>query len=79
MSFTGKKHSEETKRKISLSRKKYTGKNHPRYGAEWTEEQRAKYILTMHHIRQEENRIKMFLIKYDSLYRNFQDEQKKKE
>lgn len=77
MSFTGKKHSEETKRKISESRKKYVGKNHPRYGAEWTDDQRAKYILTMHQIREEDKRIKMFLIKYDSLYRKFQQEYNK--
>jgi len=72
-------HSEETKRKISASRKKYSGKNHPRYGATWNDEQRAKYILTMHHIREEEKKIKMFLIKYDGLYRKFQQELKNKE
>jgi hypothetical protein len=71
MSFTGKKHTEETKRKIAQSRKNYKGKNHPRYNAVWDDDQRAKYILTMHHRRQEEEKIKMFLIKYDSLYRKF--------
>lgn len=70
-------HSEETKRKISLSRKKYAGKNHPRFGATWNDDQRAKYILTMHQIREEEKKIKMFLIKYDGLYRKFQSELKK--
>jgi hypothetical protein len=71
MSFTGKKHSEETKNKIAASRKKYIGKKHPRFGAEWTDDQRAKYILTMHQRREEEKNIKMFLIKYDGLYRKF--------
>lgn len=71
--FKGK-HTEETKRKISESRKKYKGKDHPRYGSEWTDEQRAKYVITMHQRRLEENRIKMFLIKYDALYRKFQQE-----
>jgi hypothetical protein len=71
MSFAGKKHTEETKRKIAESRKKYIGKKHPRFGAEWTDEQRAKYILSMHHRREEERNIKMFLIKYDSLFRKF--------
>ena len=71
MSFTGKKHSEETKQKIAASRKKYIGKKHPRFGAEWTDDQRAKYILTMHQRRLEEKNIKMFLIKYDGLYRKF--------
>jgi hypothetical protein len=71
MSFKNKKHTPETKKKISDSRKLFTGKKHPRYGAEWNDDQRAKYILTMHHRRQEEKNIKMFLIKYDSLYRKF--------
>jgi translation initiation factor 2 alpha subunit (eIF-2alpha) len=74
MSFKGKTHSEETKRKIALSRKKYTGKNHPRFGAEWTDEQRAKYILTMHHLKEEDKKVKMFLIKYDSLFRKFKNQ-----
>jgi hypothetical protein len=73
MAFTGKKHTEETKRKIAESRKKYIGKKHPRYGAEWTDEQRAKYILTMHQRRLEDNQIKMFLIKYDSQFRRFKE------
>ena len=30
--FYGKHHSEETKKKISQSRAKYTGENHPFYG-----------------------------------------------
>ena len=76
MAFTGKKHSEETKRKISESRKKYKGKNHPRFGAEWTDEQRAKYILTMHQRRLEDNQVKMFLIKYDSEFRRFKNQNK---
>lgn len=71
MTFIGKKHSEETKKKISASRKKYTGKNHPRYNAEWTDDQRSKYILTMYQRKEEEKKIKLFLIKYDSLYKNF--------
>ena len=71
MSFTGKKHTEETKQKIAASRKKYIGKKHPRFGAEWTDDQRARYILTMHQRRLEEKNIKMFLIKYDGLYRKF--------
>ncbi len=69
-----KKHTDESKKKISESRQKYTGEKHPRYGSEWTDEQRAKYILTMYQRREEEKRIKMFLIKYDSLYRKFQQE-----
>jgi len=71
MSFKNKKHTPETKKKISDSRKAFSGKKHPRYGAVWDDDQRAKYILTMHHRRQEEEKIKMFLIKYDSLYRKF--------
>lgn len=76
--FKGK-HTEETKRKISESRKKYRGEKHPRFGSEWTDEQRAKYILTMHEKRREEQRIKMFIIKYDSLFKKFQQEIKNKE
>lgn len=76
--FKGK-HTEETKRKISESRKKYRGEKHPRFGSEWTDEQRAKYILTMHEKRREEQRIKMFIIKYDSLFKKFQQEAKNKE
>jgi hypothetical protein len=64
-------HSQETKIKISQSRKKYSGKNHPRYGATWNDDQRAKYILTMHDLREQDKKIKMFLIKYDGLYRKF--------
>jgi hypothetical protein len=64
-------HSQETKIKISQSRKKYSGKNHPRYGATWNDDQRAKYILTMHDLREQDKKIKMFLIKYDALYRKF--------
>jgi hypothetical protein len=71
MSFTGKKHSDKTKKKISDSRKAYTGKDHPRYGAEWSDEQRAKFILSTFQRREEEKRIKMFLIRYDNLYKNF--------
>lgn len=78
MSFTGKKHSEKTKKKISESRKKYKGENHPRFGANWTDEQRAKYILTTFQRREEEKKIKMFLVKYDNLYKNFQLENNKK-
>jgi hypothetical protein len=78
MSFKGKQHSEKTKKKISDSRKKYSGENHPRFGANWTDEQRAKYILTTFQRREEEKRIKMFLVKYDNLYKNFQLENNKK-
>ena len=78
MSFKGKSHSEETKKKIAASRKKYVGKNHPRFGAEWTDEQRAKYILTMHQKQLEEKQLKMFLIKYDSQFRNFKNKQTEK-
>lgn len=76
--FKGK-HTEETKKKISQSRNKYKGEKHPRFGAEWTDEQRAKYILTMYQRREEEKRIKMFLIRYDSLYRKFKSENNNKE
>jgi hypothetical protein len=69
--FTGKKHTEESKRRISESRKKYKGKNHPRFGAEWTDEQRAKFILTCHQRKQEEKQVKMFLIKHNELYEKF--------
>ena len=68
MAFTGRKHSEESKAKIAASRKKYKGKNHPRFGAEWTDEQRAKFILTCHQRKQKEEKIKMFLMKYPDLY-----------
>jgi hypothetical protein len=78
MSFKGKQHSEKTKKKISDSRKKYRGEKHPRFGANWTDEQRAKYILTTFQRREEEKRIKMFLVKYDNLYKNFQLENNKK-
>lgn len=70
--FTGKKHSEDTKKKIAESRKKYVGKKHPRYGAEWTDEQRVKYMLTVQQKRQEEENLKLFLLKYQSEYLNFQ-------
>ena len=43
--FVGKKHSEETRRKISESGKgkhNHKGVNNPRYGKHWTEEQRKK-------------------------------------
>jgi len=73
MAFTGKRHTEETKKKIAESRKKYIGKKHPRYGAEWTDEQRAKYLLTMHQRKLEDNQVKMFLIKYDSQFRRFKE------
>ena len=73
MSFKGKSHSEETKKKIAESRKKYVGKKHPRYGAEWSDDQRAKYILTMHQKRLEEQQVKSFLIKYDSQFRRFKE------
>jgi hypothetical protein len=69
--FTGKKHSEEAKRKISESRKKYKGKNHPRFGASWDDEQRAKFILTCHQRKQEEKQVQMFLIKHNELYEKF--------
>lgn len=69
--FTGKKHTEESKRRISESRKKYKGKNHPRFGAEWTDDQRAKFILTCHQRKQEEKQVKMFLIKHNELYEKF--------
>jgi hypothetical protein len=69
--FTGKKHTEESKRRISESRKKYKGKNHPRFGAEWTDEQRAKFILTCHQRKQEERQVRMFLIKHNELYEKF--------
>ena len=69
--FTGKKHTEESKAKIAASRKKYRGKLHPRFGAEWTDEQRAKFILTCHQRKQEEKQIKMFLIKHNELYEKF--------
>jgi hypothetical protein len=78
MSFKGKTHSEETKKKIAESRKKYVGKKHPRYGAEWTDEQRAKFILTMHNKRLEDQKLKMFLIKYDSQFRRFKNNQTEK-
>ena len=78
MSFKGKTHSEETKRKIGQSRKNYVGKNHPRYGAEWSDEQRAKFILTMHNKRLEDQKLKMFLIKYDSQFRKFKNNQTEK-
>jgi hypothetical protein len=71
MSFTNKKHTDATKKKISDSRKNYKGKDHPRYGAEWSDEQRAKFILSTFQRREEEKRIKMFLIRYDNLYKNF--------
>jgi hypothetical protein len=69
--FTGKKHTEESKRRISESRKKYRGKHHPRFGAEWTDEQRAKFILTCHQRKQEEKQVRMFLIKHNELYEKF--------
>lgn len=71
MSFKGKRHSDETKKKIAESRKKYKGRNHPRFGAEWSDDQRAKFILTMHNKRLEDQKLKMFLIKYDSQFRKF--------
>ena len=71
MSFAGKKHSQETKDRIAASRKKYVGKKHPRYGAEWSDDQRAKYTLTMHQKKFEEQQIKSFLIKHDSEFRRF--------
>ena len=77
MAFTGR-HTEETKKKISESRKKYKGKKHPRYGATWTDEQKAKFILSMHQRAVEEKRIKMFLIKHNELYTKFQEQQNKK-
>ena len=76
MSFTGKKHSEKTKKKISESRKKYRGENHPRFGAEWTDEQRAKFILSAHQRKLEEKQIKMFLIKHNELYTKFLEQNK---
>jgi hypothetical protein len=69
--FTGKKHTEESKLKISQSRKKYRGKNHPRFGAEWTSDQRAKFILTCHQRKIEEKQVKMFLITHNALYEKF--------
>lgn len=77
MAFTGLKHTEETKKKIAESRKKYVGKNHPRYGAEWTSEQRVKYMLTLQARRQEEENIKMFLLKYHQQYLDFQKKNNK--
>lgn len=75
MAFHGK-HSEETKKKISESRKKYKGKKHPRYGATWTDEQKAKFILSMHQRAVEEKQIKMFLIKHNELYTKFLEKNK---
>ena len=76
--FTGKKHTEESKAKIAASRKKYRGAKHPRYGAEWSDDQRAKFILTCHHRKQEDEKIKMFLIKHNDLYAKFQLDKKNK-
>jgi hypothetical protein len=76
MSFKNKKHSEATKKKISESRKKYRGAKHPRFGAEWTDEQRAKFILSMHQRALEEKRVKMFLIKHNELYTKFLEQNK---
>lgn len=78
MSFTGKKHTEETKRKIAKSRKKYVGKNHPRTGSSWTEEQRVKYMLTMEKLKQEEQNIKLFLLTHQKQFLDFQKKQKVK-
>ena len=76
MSFTGKKHSDKTKKKISESRKKYRGEKHPRFGASWDDEQRAKFILSMHQRAVEEKQIKMFLIKHNELYTKFLEQNK---
>ncbi len=63
------KHSEETKKKISNAMK---GKKHPRSGAEWTDEQRLKYSLTIYDKQQREQALKMFLIKHNSEWTQFQ-------
>lgn len=76
MSFLGKKHSNETKAKIAASRRKYRGKKHPRFGATWTDEQRAKFILSVHQNKMEEKQIKMFLIKHNELFTKFQQQTK---
>ena len=76
MSFIGKTHTDETKRKISKSRIKYTGKNHPRAGACWTDEQRVKYMLTMEHRKHEDQTMKLFLLKHHQQYIDFQKKQK---
>ena len=76
--FTGKKHTEETKAKIAASRKKYKGKNHPRFGASWDDDQRAKFILTCHQRKQEEKQVRMFLIKHHALFTKFQQQQQTK-
>jgi hypothetical protein len=72
MGFKGRTHSEAAKKKISDSRKNYKGENHPRFGSEWTDEQRAKFILTSHQRQLEEKQMKMFIIKYDSEFKKFQ-------
>lgn len=73
--FTNHRHSEETKKKIAASRKKYAGKNHPRFGAEWSDEQRVKYMLTLQLRKQEEENVKLFLLKYQQQYLAFQKQQ----
>jgi hypothetical protein len=76
--FKGRKHTAEAKKKISDARKLYIGKKHPRYGAEWTDEQRVKYMLTLQQRRVEEENIKLFLVKYQSQYLEFQQKNNKK-
>lgn len=70
--FKGKKHTDETKLKIAESRKKYIGKKHPRYGAEWTDDQRVKYMMTLQQRKTEEENVKLFLLKYQEQYLQFQ-------
>ena len=68
MSFN-QRHTEETKKKISAAMK---GRKHPRYGAEWTSEQRIKFQLTVYNRQREETLLRLFLEKYQKQWLEFQ-------
>lgn len=68
MSFK-QKHSDATKQKISRAMK---GKKHPRFGAEWTDEQRVKFQLTVYNRKLQEQLLKNFILQHNAAWEQFQ-------
>lgn len=66
MSFTGRKHSPETKARIAASMKQYKGTSHPKYGTEWSAEQRDKYNDTIMNKQLASEAFTHFLVAYQA-------------